>query len=94
MPENEKLDVPENEKITINGKILQYAVLSDEKGYQLYLYPGMTIAELAFNMMVTIRLLENDQYIKNKEEFLALIEKYYNDPQYAPLNGGNDNEQN
>lgn len=79
--------MPENEKITINGKILQYAVLSGEDGYQLYLFPGMTVAELAFNMMVTIRLLENDQYIKSKEEFLALVEKYYNDPQYAPLKG-------
>lgn len=84
--------MPENEKITINDKILQYAVLSDEKGYQLYLYPGMTVAELAFNVMVTIRLLELDGYIKNKDEFVALIEKYYGDSQYAPLNGGSDTD--
>lgn len=79
--------MPENEKITINDKILQYAVLCDEKGYQLYLYPGMTVAELAFNVMVTIRLLELDGYIENKDEFVALIEKYYGDSQYAPLKG-------
>lgn len=77
--------MPENEKITINDKILQYGVLSGEKGYQLYLYPGMTVAELAFNVMVTVRLLEADGYIKDKDEFLALVDKYYNDPQYAPL---------
>ena len=80
--------MPENntaEKIEINGKILQYGVLSDGKGYQVYLYPGMTVAEIAFNVMVTIRLLENGGYLNNKEEFDALIQKYYTDPQYAPI---------
>lgn len=74
-----------NEKITINDKILQYGVLSDGKGYQVYLYPGMTVAEIAFNVMVTIRLMEKDGYIKDKSEFLALIDRYYDDPQYAPI---------
>lgn len=74
-----------NEKITINDKILQYGVLSDGKGYQVYLYPGMTVAEIAFNVMVTIRLMEKDGYIKDKSEFLALIDRYYEDPQYAPI---------
>lgn len=74
-----------NEKIAINDKILQYGVLSDGKGYQVYLYPGMTVAEIAFNVMVTIRLMEKDGYIKDKSEFLALIDRYYNDPQYAPI---------
>ena len=45
----------------------------------------MTVAEVAVNMMVTIRLLEQDGYIKDKAEFDALIDKYYNDPQYAPI---------
>lgn len=74
-----------NEKIEINGKILQYGVLSDGAGYQVYTYPGMTVAEIAFNVMATIRLLEMDGYIKGKDDFLALIDKYYNDPQYAPV---------
>jgi hypothetical protein len=74
-----------DEKITINDRILQYGVLSNGADYQVYLYPGMTVAEVAFNMMVTIRLLEQDGYIKDKAEFDALIDKYYNDPQYAPI---------
>lgn len=74
-----------DEKITINDKILQYGVLSDGKGYQVYLYPGMTVAELAFNVMVTIRLLMDGGYIKNKGEFDKLVKKYYSDPQYEPL---------
>jgi len=78
----------ENEKIQINGKVLQYGVLSDGTGYQVYLYPGMTVAEIAFNVMVTIRLLMQDGYIKNEQEFDELIKKYMNDPQYAPLQGG------
>lgn len=73
-----------NEKIQINDKLLQYGVLSGENGYQVYLYPGMTVAEIAFNVMVTIRLLEKDGYI-TKEDFDKLVDKYYNDPQYAPL---------
>ena len=81
-----------NEKIEINDKILQYGVLSDGTGYQVYLYPGMTVAEIAFNVMVTIRLLEKDGYV-SKEEFDALIDKYYNDPQYAPIEEATD-EQN
>lgn len=79
------MDKTQNEKIEINGKVLQYGVLSDDKGYQVYTYPGMTVAEIAFNMMATIRLLEMDGYIKDKDEFLALVNKYYNDPQYAPV---------
>jgi hypothetical protein len=79
------MDNNTNEKININGKVLQYAVLSEDSTYQVYLYPGMTVAEVAFNVMVTIRLLEQDGYIKDKAEFDALIDKYYNDPQYAPL---------
>lgn len=87
------MDENQNEKININDKVLQYGVLSDDGAYQVYLYPGMTVAEVAFNVMVTIRLLEMDGYIKDKAEFDALIEKYYSDPQYAPLKGASD-EQN
>lgn len=83
----------ENEKIEINGKILQYGVLSNEKGYQIYLYPGMTVAEIAFNVMVTIRLLMTDKYIKNKLEFDRLVKKYFNDPQYQPLTKAGENEE-
>ena len=73
-----------NEKIKINGKILQYGVLSGEEGYQVYLYPGMTVAELAFNVMATIRLLLIDGYIKDKKEFDDLVTKYFDDPLYEP----------
>lgn len=82
-----------DEKIVINDKILQYGVLSDGAKYQVYLYPGMTVAEIAFNMMVTIRLLEQDGYIKDKDELISLVDKYYNDPQYAPIKEKTD-EQN
>lgn len=75
-----------DEKITINEKALEYGVLSDKNGnYQVYLYPEMTVAEIAFCVMVTIRLLESGGYLSDKDAFIKLIEKYYNDPQYAPL---------
>lgn len=77
----------QNEKISIDGKILQMGVLynPDTGGYQMYLYPGMTVAEMAFDTMVMIRLLIQDGCIKNKKEFDDLVKKYFNDPQYRPL---------
>lgn len=73
-----------DEAITINDKILQYGVLSNKDGnYQLYLYPGMTVAEIAFDVMVTIRALLIDGYIKSADEFTKLVIKYLTDPQYA-----------
>jgi len=45
----------------------------------------MTVAEIAFCHMVTIRLLLQDNYIKSKREFDNLVKKYFNDPQYAPI---------
>ena len=73
-----------DEAITINDKILQYGVLSNKDGnYQLYLYPGMTVAEIAFCVMVTIRALLIDGYIKSADEFTKLVIKYLTDPQYA-----------
>lgn len=77
----------QNEKITINNRRLMLGVLSTEDGtgYQLYTTPGLSVAEIAFEMMVIIRMLEADNYIKNKDDVIALMNKYYNDPQYAPV---------
>lgn len=83
-----------NEAIKINGKILQYGVLSDNIGYQMYTYPGMTVAELAFNIMVTIKLLVSSGSLTSKEEFDNLVTKYYNDPQYEGKIGEVENGQN
>ena len=75
----------QNERIIINDRMLEYGVVSKDGEYQVYLYPGMTVAEIAFCMMVTARLLEQGKYINNKDELIDLINKYYDDPQYAPL---------
>lgn len=81
-----------DEKLEINGKILQYGVVSDQNGYQVYTYPGMTVAEMAFCVMVTMRLLKQDGYIKETSEFLDLVSKYLNDPQYAPTEVQDDSQ--
>ena len=83
----------ENESIVINDRVLQYGVLHSDNGYQVYVYPGMTVAEIAFNVMVTIRLLESGGYLNDKNELIDLITKYYDDPQYAPLEGENNDLQ-
>jgi hypothetical protein len=75
----------QNERIEINGRLLEYGVVSKEGEYQVYLYPGMTVAEIAFCMMVTMRLLERGKYIETKDDVIKLINKYYDDPQYAPI---------
>jgi len=83
----DKKNLQVNEGIKINGKILQYGVLSDEEGlsYQVYLYPSMTVNEIAFNMAVTMKLLLKDGHIKSKKKFVRLIDNYFTDPQYAEL---------
>lgn len=84
-----------DEAIRINNKILQYGVLMSDggDGYQLYLYPGMTVAEIAFCVMVTIRALLIDGYIKSADEFTKLVIKYLTDPQYA-ISTVKENEKN
>lgn len=84
----------ERECIKINGRTLQLGVLSNEEGYMLYLHPGMTVEETAFCHMVTIRLLLKDGHIKSKREFDKLINKYFTDPKYAPLEDTKEDEQN
>lgn len=85
MAENKTEQVSQNEAISINGKVLQYGVLSDDKGYQIYLYPGMTLGEIAFDTMVTVRLLMQEGHIKDLKEFIQMVKHYYDDPQYRPL---------
>lgn len=71
--------------IEIDNKILQVGVLSNPDGkYQAYLYPGMTINETAFCMMVLIRLLEKGGHV-TKDAFIGLVEKYYNDEKYSEV---------
>ena len=83
-----------DERIEINNKILQYGVLSDESGgYQVYTYPGMTVAEMAFDVMVTIRLLIEGGYIKSEKDFAHLVYKYLNDPQYEHIDKKKEQEQ-
>lgn len=77
----------ENEILALNNRLLMLGVLATEdgSGYQLYTAPGMSVAEIAFDVMVIIRLMLQDGYLKSKEEFDALVQKYFTDPQYAPL---------
>lgn len=80
------MNTGQNEKIMINDRILQYGVLTKDNQYQCYTFPGMTVEEIAFCVMVTIRLLEQQpDCIKSKDEFIKLVNKYYDDPQYAPI---------
>ena len=42
--------------------------------------------------MVLIRTLMNGKYIDNKDEFIKMVNKYFDDPQYAEVEDGTDSE--
>lgn len=52
---------------------------------------GSSVAEMAFAVMVIIRTLKRDGYIKDFEEFLTNVKKYLDDPQFDEVkpNGQN-----
>lgn len=79
------MDDIKNEKISIDGYALQLGILFDGGKYRVYFYPGMTVEEVAFDIMVLTRLLIAEKHVKNKKEFDTLVKKYFNDPQYKPL---------
>ena len=60
-----------------------YTVKADE---------GTSVNEMAFATMVVIRSLIKGGYIKNKHEFIQLVHKYFNDPQYEEVILDKENE--
>lgn len=53
--------------------------------YKIGTCQGSSVAEMAFAVMAVIRALERDGHIKDKAEFMKLIDKYYSDPQFEEV---------
>lgn len=75
-----------DQDIFIDDKLLLTAVLTDNDGnYVVYGHRKSSVPEVAFEVMIIIRTLITEGHIKNKAEFDKLVKKYFNDPQYAPV---------
>lgn len=57
-------------------------VTCNENTYQVSAEQGSSVNEMAFAVMVVIRTLIKANYIKEKKEFIRLVNKYFDDPQY------------
>lgn len=65
-------------------------VLHVETDFETSLYTvkadkGTSVNEMAFATMVVIRTLIKNGYLKNRHEFIQLVHKYFNDPQYEEV---------
>ena len=56
----------------------------DDEGdkYDIHIPQGSSVQETAFGVAAMIRCLVRDKIIKNDVEFLELLAKYLDDPQY------------
>lgn len=64
-----------------NSKVV-LKVVATENNYEISAEQGSSVNEMAFAVMAVIRSLIKQKCIKYKDEFIGLIDKYYNDPQY------------
>jgi hypothetical protein len=53
--------------------------------YTVTSHAGSSVNEIAFAVHVVIKTLIRDGYIKTKKEFDKLVNKYFNDIQYAEV---------
>lgn len=67
-------------------------ITCDEKNYTVRADQGVSVPEMAFATMVLIKTLLNGKYIDSKDDFIKMVNKYFDDPQYAEVEDGNDSE--
>lgn len=69
-----------------NVNMLICVAFDEDKGnYFVDLGKGSSIPETAFGVCIIIKCLLKDGYIKDKAEFLDLVNKYLDDPQYEEI---------
>lgn len=63
------------------------SVIADESmsTYRISACPGSSVNEMAFAVMIVIKALIRDGFIKNKRVFDRLVSKYYQDSQYSEV---------
>lgn len=67
-------------------------ITTDANNYTVKADQGVSVPEMAFAVMVLIRTLMNGKYIDGKDDFIKMVNKYFDDPQYAEVEDGTDSE--
>lgn len=62
---------------------VQYDVTTNQ--YVVGSCQGSSVEEMAFATMVVARTLTRDGHIKSEQDFLDLVNKYINDPQFQEV---------
>lgn len=62
--------------------VLQVDTDMEKSTYTVKAEQGSSVNEMAFATMVVIRTLVRDKLIQSSEDFLSLVKKYLEDPQY------------
>ena len=68
-----------------DSKILLMVTTDDEGRYNVTLGAGSNVNECAFCMMVIMKCLIKSNLIKDSNEMIELINKYFNDQQYEEV---------
>ena len=67
-------------------------ITCNDKSYTVKADQGVSVPEMAFATMVLIRTLINGKYIDSKDDFIKMVNKYFDDPQYEEVEDGTDSE--
>ena len=67
-------------------------ITTDANTYTVKADQGVSVPEMAFATMVLIRTLLNGKYIESKDDFIKMVNKYFDDPQYMEVQDGTDDE--
>lgn len=62
---------------------VQYDITTNQ--YLIGTCQGSSVAEMAFATMVVARTLTRDGHIKSEQDFLDLVKKYIDDPQFREV---------
>lgn len=80
--------MPSNSTITV----LQVDTDMEKSTYTVKADKGSSVNEMAFATMVVIRTLVRDKLIQSATDFITLVKKYLDDPQYDEVkHARNDN---
>lgn len=81
----------ENNDVQYETKTI-ICITCDDKSYTVKADRGVSVPEMAFATMVLIRTLINGKYIDSKDDFIKMVNKYFDDPQYEEVEDGTDSE--
>ena len=73
-----------NKKKTVKT-VLKVETDFEKSTYNISADQGSSVNEMAFAVMAVIRVLVRDGKVKDKDTFISMVNKYYDDPQYKEV---------